>query len=1270
MKTATYDIESTETAFTVAVWMPEGVSSAIANDNLGVGDNNEILSGAIPTDPHRERPTLDVYYLFDAPMTMPSQDIVKTRVALRNPRLITDDDGRPTEFDPKTDIRLFDLHDSLSVLRLASLMGYDFVDADKPISAVAESDGAIRGTMPSDFPTDVTDGASDQDYCMLGYNSYNYDTTMLAIYLGRVADTNRVDAWEVETLEAELAGIESKMRTVNRNLTPYRIQNLMTSKEAVELQQELNACIERRDKIPGEIESLRAKRLDTIQRFTQEAKNQTGRDCKARPIIIEPDAITARELREYNDKLFSKEFVKSMSMYLRYINTDCDTVAARFGAKRGKKNRQGTENYQSTAFKLRQCWLRSGRHIDIGRLNEKQRRVALKRQLGVLGRQIFEDPSVVTGETQDVADLIAYNCSDVIGSHFLFLDDNYQAPLANKQMILDTYPETVFTVTAEDLPAVARHEKQVARDPSNIRKTRLKVDSTSQQIISTVLCPNPESRFPDHATIGHALIYPDASVARDVAPRDVLEETSTYFYETVLPTVLPEWQPLAVYQWERARQHYRWLAERNVNSSEFFNPIEGKPVTGPGSITSQMPGLGTCLIYFGQDGRPTSCYAIVSEGGIHGAEFDADAYRRDIEAYKDAVTVQRRLIELFDPENHDPDTAARNILVEGVRVISRDFIKDPSTGEPFEYKGRHFLAKHVLTSGSTRKRARFKSFSRPQLFKPKPMTATKKTNLTAPVAQGGIGFPAKLSLATAKSQLIKHKFSETEAKRIVDEIIDSPDMPLEFISDGLNSRYAKTSAAEVNHDDFASYYPNLLRRMAAFYNPELGYDRYGELYDQKQTFGIYQKHPDEAPEAERAHIAQLSAAEQGRHWKRRRDGVKLMLNAGSGAGDATFDNAIRKNNTVTAMRMIGQLFTWRIGQAQSLEGGLVPSTNTDGLYTVMDEKRSDDVLARESATIEVDIEPERMNLVSKDSNNRVEYAVPTPDRPIWKPNPTTVADFDEHAVRIFAAGGSLSCWRGPSTAKSIDHPALYDRIMAYYLIAEKELGEALNLGPEHMLAEPFDRELAREIIRRYVNEALAAEPAHRPDRLRQALSLFQTMVVSSPSSYSFVMCRPIAANGTYESDWRSMQHYNRVFFVRPDADLTSVPTAVRATIMRASARIVDKSKASTEAQTDDPTAVDELARQGVSLAQIEEEGRVAKMVKVNGINPEQVCAIVNGDLYLMAASTEAETLIRALDIEAYLDRIEEIYEDNWRNGSQKPPAWLPAAFGDAMPEEA
>ena len=85
---------------------------------------------------------------------------------------------------------------------------------------------------------------------------------MLAIYLGRVADTNRVDAWEIETLEAELAGVESKIRTVNRNLAPYRLQNLMTYKEAIELQQELNACVERHDKIPNEIEHLRAKRLD------------------------------------------------------------------------------------------------------------------------------------------------------------------------------------------------------------------------------------------------------------------------------------------------------------------------------------------------------------------------------------------------------------------------------------------------------------------------------------------------------------------------------------------------------------------------------------------------------------------------------------------------------------------------------------------------------------------------------------------------------------------------------------------------------------------------------------------------------------------------------------------------------------------------------------------------------------------------------------------------------------------------------------------------
>jgi hypothetical protein len=43
----------------------------------------------------------------------------------------------------------------------------------------------------------------------------------------------------------------------------------------------------------------------------------------------------------------------------------------------------------------------------------------------------------------------------------------------------------------------------------------------------------------------------------------------------------------------------------------------------------------------------------------------------------------------------------------------------------------------------------------------------------------------------------------------------------------------------VIHEDFTSYYPNLLRNMRAFYNPELGEGRYAKIFlDKDSATGI------------------------------------------------------------------------------------------------------------------------------------------------------------------------------------------------------------------------------------------------------------------------------------------------------------------------------------------------------------------------------------------------------------------------------------------------
>src|SRR5699024_11359270 len=53
----------------------------------------------------------------------------------------------------------------------------------------------------------------------------------------------------------------------------------------------------------------------------------------------------------------------------------------------------------------------------------------------------------------------------------------------------------------------------------------------------------------------------------------------------------------------------------------------------------------------------------------------------------------------------------------------------------------------------------------------------------------------------------------------------------------LHNSYTRTSAGLVIHEDFTSYYPNLLRNMRAFYNPELGEDRYTSIFFEKERLG-------------------------------------------------------------------------------------------------------------------------------------------------------------------------------------------------------------------------------------------------------------------------------------------------------------------------------------------------------------------------------------------------------------------------------------------------
>lgn len=127
----------------------------------------------------------------------------------------------------------------------------------------------------------------------------------------------------------------------------------------------------------------------------------------------------------------------------------------------------------------------------------------------------------------------------------------------------------------------------------------------------------------------------------------------------------------------------------------------------------------------------------------------------------------------------------------------------------------------------------------------------------------------------------------------------------------LNPRYTFTSADPTNHEDFTSYYPNLLIAMSAFYNEELGYDRYNEIFENKQKYGKLMKD-------------KTIAEEDREEYSVQREGTKLVLNSASGAGDANFESNIRMNNQIISMRLIGQMFSFRIGAAQTIKGAKYP----------------------------------------------------------------------------------------------------------------------------------------------------------------------------------------------------------------------------------------------------------------------------------------------------------------------------------------------------------
>ena len=859
---------------------------------------------------------------------------------------------------------------------------------------------------------------------------------------------------------------------------------------------------------------------------------------------------TASYMRTVNDHLFEPKYKDNMPIYLTIPEGDFY---------------QTQPNYSDPRWRIRKNMLLTGRYIDASVLNEKQKKVALKRQLGMSGYQILEsDKLKPTDNSIDTLDqlleVIAYNVSDIVNLAEQFGQKLYQGQFTLKRQLLKTYPELVYKKQKDSYKPDER--------PSMVRKDRCLIDSTSSRLAQLTLCPY--GHLKDIQTVSFYYPHPDKAKELGIPTVNVLDEAKEFFYN-----LYP--QPEIRARFDEIYNYYKQIEGKNFNeSTQYLEDWGDKAV--PASKINDIPKCINCIPYFDHDGKPTSGFATFSTGGVHGAEYNQRLYEFDHAVWAEFKRKMDYVQSLY------PDGAklheecgkkkSKFILSTGMEVTRQRLANAVKSLQQMDAADIT-----ALLNKTTKK--------------------TEKETLIVHIVQNNlniddldnmvnrpVGVPAPNGEFWPTSWFLK---TDKATYKDIDRLEPQVFLMGKKGSYELNKKYVYTSCDIANHEDFTSYYPNLLRMMKAFYNPGLGDDRYAEIFQQKQDYGKIMKDKSR-PASEREYYSIL------------REGTKLILNSASGAGDATFDNNIRMNNNIISMRIIGQLFSWRIGQAQAYQGAKITSTNTDGLYSVLEETLNNKILEKEAKDIGVEIEPEPLFLISKDTNNRLEL--------------NTKAD------KITAAsGGDLACRQGPNPTKSLAHPAIIDWALSEYLTICAQNYKGLSLD------QPFNKTIGMNILKSAIYK-------HDPITW---LRLFQNIIASSPGSIRYIY-------GARENEPPIiLQHYNRVFYM-------THATAQTMNLWCASARVIQEDSKKNRIKEKQPPRILE----GIASQVLKKNGVIPPndkdivTSKVASIDPEWNVLVENRDLRNLSIH-EFHELVANINYENYLSIVADKYEENWRN---------------------
>lgn len=967
----------------------------------------------------------------------------------------------------------------------------------------------------------------------IGYNSQNYDQTMLAYYIGNTL---------AEILNYYIYIKDDNHGELNSDIYDVQIDRSQTTKQVF---------------------------YNTI--FPDENEHYNIAD--------------AANLCDFNKVVFSPS--------IKYMNNAL---------------KQRTATYDSSELIYR-LWKISNRFIDVSNMNPKH--ISLKRCAMAMGLKIEESstnrsPNAKLNTLKDIAEVVAYNANDVyITMKVLELGLYNNRFQQNQQLLKDfdylTYrqdPQAAQLHVDEYNPELPHIKWVTGQD--NIRLDRLTINDTSTKFVENVIAPYDNTKIQDNNTLN--LTYPDAQIAREAQangklpklfhghPRNVLDYVQDLLnrdYQTISPDLARRVQ----HQYDKIKAYYRQFIGKNFNEERTKYTLTNLHDMPKNVIVPYVTPDG---IYHDRYGTGLASYAVISVGGAHGVEVRQAPYQKDYEEYQTKLDLVKKTIdafnnltpdqyhELFEDADHDSlgFTVTKETLGQVIAKLHPDLAftkvkKSPLISDPSK------TYQDLLTKSASRKNPRLAQIKEPSLFK----------------------------------------------------------------GSHVDKNYAYTSSDPSNHEDFDSYYPSLISNLAIFRNADHKDVFTMDLYHprlalKKIAKGKVKNKPDGTPYTE----------QEVAFYNLRQLSMKLLINAASGGGDASFSSRIKCNNKMIAMRIIGQLFCWYIGQTLALHGARVPSTNTDGLYTMNIAKDLNDKLVEHCAyQLLLGIGPEHLTLfVSKDANNRLE-ANGTGDK----------------SYISSARGGSLTSWQGPSPQNAIAHPAIVDWVLAQYL---GFTDDAVN--------HEFNRDIARHYIHDFVSN-----PPHfygQPDLTdADILRFFQFPTVANPNTGRYIFKLELTRSS--KPKFEILNPTNRVFLVKPgtnpnnEPDYTVAQTGLQVVqVSTARKRLAANSTSATGAHFrdiighgySDPVAIQVMKENmGINTysanilspkfnpkaTHAAEKPRDVKVIKISGFPEKHPALIYNEDLHEISHKDYQNLMTNRIDYDAYLDMVESSFNKQWKN---------------------